>query len=371
MTAYLLGAYQGNRHLSIDNYFQYCQREIPVYLPEWRFSSIRPGCFSDDYFTHAVVPRSRAWNDNYLRWPLTLSRLRADVYHIVDHGLAWYSFFLNRGKTIITVHDLINLLVIRGRLPLTPIPPRLRTLIKATAHLIQKSDAIVCVSQNTADTVMAELSVPAKRIHVVHNIVPQVFKPVSCEERVRARRVLLAGAESLILHVGKPSRYKNRLGVLKIFGLIDRDRPGSRLVLTSEEITPEEQSFLKGKSWASSVSVLKPEQQTDLRLLYGASDLLLFPSLYEGFGWPPLEAMACGCPVIASSAGSLAEVVGDAAITIADPLDSQAFARAACRVLQESSLAAQLRAAGLKRAANFTPEKLTPQLAEVYKTVAA
>jgi glycosyltransferase involved in cell wall biosynthesis len=218
---------------------------------------------------------------------------------------------------------------------------------------------------------MAELSVPAARIHVVHNIVPQVFRPVSREERARTRRALLADAESVILHVGKPSRYKNRLGVLKIFDLLHAQKPTCRLVLTSEELNKEERSFIKNKIWAGAVSVIKPERQEDLRMLYGASDLLLFPSLYEGFGWPPLEAMACGCPVIASSAGSLGEVVGDAGITIDDPFDAQRFSEAAYRVLRQPSLAMQLRLAGLKRAANFTAEKLAPQLAEVYKMVAA
>jgi glycosyltransferase involved in cell wall biosynthesis len=218
---------------------------------------------------------------------------------------------------------------------------------------------------------MAELSVPAKRIHVVHNIVPQVFRPISCEERARTRRTLLADAESVILHVGKPSRYKNRLGVLKIFDLLQQKNPASRLLLTSEELDHDERRFVKNKIWAASVSVIKPERQEDLRLLYGVSDLLLFPSLYEGFGWPPLEAMACGCPVIASSAGSLGEVVGEAGITIDNPFDALRFADAAYSLLQEPSLALQLREAGLKRAANFTAEKLAPQLAEVYKTVGA
>jgi glycosyltransferase involved in cell wall biosynthesis len=371
MTAYLLGAYQGNRHLSIDNYFQYCQREIPAYLPGWSLVSSRPGHFSNGYVKPSVVPRLRAWNDNYLRWPFTLSSLQADVYHIVDHGLAWYRFFLKKGKTIITVHDLINLLVIRGRLDLAPVPPMLRALIKATVQQIQTADAIVCVSQNTADTVAAELSVPTSKIYVVHNIVPNVFRPVSNEERIRTRKSLLGDPENVILHVGKSSSYKNRLGVLRTFELVHRRMPGTRLVITSQGLTPDEKSFLKDKACAGAISVIIPERQEDLRRLYGAADVLVFPSLYEGFGWPPLEAMACGCPVVVSTAGSLGEVVSDAGLRIADPLDFQGFAEATTRVLREPSLAAQLRAEGLKRAQEFSPEKLTPRLADVYRTVVA
>lgn len=109
-----------------------------------------------------------------------------------------------------------------------------------------------------------------------------------------------------------------------------------------------------------------PEE--DLVALYNMADVFVFPSLYEGFGMPPLEAMACGTPVVCSNAASLPEVVGDAALTV-DPYDVEALAQAVCRVLIEPDLAADLRGRGLGRAARFTWERTARETVEVYRQV--
>jgi glycosyltransferase involved in cell wall biosynthesis len=108
--------------------------------------------------------------------------------------------------------------------------------------------------------------------------------------------------------------------------------------------------------------------QGDLARFYSAADVFVFPSLYEGFGMPPLEAMACGAPVAASNAASLPEVVGDAALLF-DPLDVEAIAATILRVLGDEALAGDLRARGLARAAQFTWERAARDTAAVYERV--
>jgi glycosyltransferase involved in cell wall biosynthesis len=108
--------------------------------------------------------------------------------------------------------------------------------------------------------------------------------------------------------------------------------------------------------------------QEDLATLYSAVDVFVFPSLYEGFGMPPLEAMACGAPVICSNAASLLEVVGDAAITLA-PLDVEGWADAICEILSNNTLRQDLQARGLRRASQFTWERTALETMAVYEKV--
>ena len=108
--------------------------------------------------------------------------------------------------------------------------------------------------------------------------------------------------------------------------------------------------------------------EADLPALYSAADLFVFPSLYEGFGLPPLEAMACGTPVVCSNSSSLPEVVGDAAVTV-DPYDVEALAQAMHRVLSDANLRDELRAKGLARTAQFTWERTARETWRVYEKV--
>jgi len=334
--AYLLGAYPGNTHISINNYFDYCRGSLERYLGSgWEFSALRPGEFGDQHFMKSDVGRGQAWKELYVEWPLALRKLRGDVFHIVDQGLAWYRFFLPAGKTVVTVHDLINVMNVRGRISLGALPFRRRQMLKLSVSQMQKADAIICVSSATAEDVTRELGIAKTRVHVIYNIIPGVFSPMPEQERLAARRRLYGDAGYAILHVGKPTAYKNRIGVLRAFELIHRTLPESKLLLTSQALTSEEEEFLKGKDCAAAVEVRQPAQQEELRELYCAADVFLFPSITEGFGWPPVEAMACGCPVVSSIGGSLAEVVGQGAVRMPDPMDARALADAVMEILKD------------------------------------
>lgn len=368
--AYLLGAYPGNTHISIDNYFAYCRGSLERYLGAgWQFSALRPGSFGDDHFLKTDVARAQAWKELYFDWPLTLRKLHGDVFHIVDQGLAWYRLLLPAGKTIITVHDLINVMNLRGRSSLGPLPWRRRQMLKLSIRQMQQADAIICVSSATAEDVTRELRIPAARVHVIYNIIPGVFSPLPEQQRLAARQRLYGDAGYAVLHVGKPTAYKNRIGVLRAFELIHKALPESKLLLTSQALTPEEEEFLKGRPCAPAVDVRQPAQQEDLRELYCAADVFIFPSITEGFGWPPVEAMACGCPVVSSIGGSLSEVVGDGAVRMQDPLDARAFADAVIEILQDKLAAHQCRDRGLANARRFSETVLGPQLADLYSEV--
>lgn len=366
----LLGPYAGNGHISIINYFNFYRRELPQILPQGRLQVAAPGNLSEfDPATPTTKTRAEAWKENYLAWPWQLTKLRGDLFHIVDQGLGWYGRFLFGGRQVITVHDLIAYLACEGKLDVAP-PMAWRThFVYECIRQIRKMDHIICVSQGTADLVVRELAIPAERISVIHHHIDAVFCPLSAEDRITARQRWYGDAEYAVIHVGKSTVYKNRIGAIKAFAVLQRRLKNARLFLVHGGPDPEETAFLSGSACSSAIAFLPAISAEDLRSFYGAADVLVFPSLYEGFGWPPVEAMACGCPVVCSTRASLREIVGDAALTVEDPHDHQLLADKIHEILTDNRTSQDLRNRGFARVQNFSSEKALQSVSAVYSRV--
>jgi glycosyltransferase involved in cell wall biosynthesis len=291
------------------------------------------------------------------------------LVHIVDQGLAWYSGFVTGGKRLITVHDLIAYMTMQGQLDLRDLPRRRQWLVSKCVQYIRSADHLVSVSECTAGHLMSQLNIPASRISVVPNVIEANLYPLTPEQRTAARAEWFGDSEYVVVHVGKVTPYKNRIGALRAFGKLHVELPGARMFLVHGSPDSEECAFLRETPAASAITFLSPIKREDLRRFYGAADVLIFPSLYEGFGWPPLEAMACGCPVVCTTRGSLREVVGEAAVTVDDPHDHRLLAEAMARVLTEDSLSRDLRSRGLERVKRYAPEDRLREMADVYRLV--
>ena len=113
---HLLGIYEANGHLSIRNYYDYCIAELPPCLPGWVINSSKPGRNRQDFVPGNRVDRRQSWFENYVDWPLKLRSLHSGIFHIIDQGIAWYRSFLTTGKTVVTVNDLINVMILNGHL---------------------------------------------------------------------------------------------------------------------------------------------------------------------------------------------------------------------------------------------------------------
>ncbi len=316
------------------------------------------------------MPRRTAWVQNYLRWPVELTSLRSECFHIVDQGLMWYARFLRGGRILGSVHDLIAHLTIQGKLDLEPPPAKRKIIIRESIRQLCRLERIISISQHTADLLVREFQIPAQRIVVVHNHLDPVFTPMNEPERAVARQRFFGSSEYVVIHVGKASSYKNRLGALKAFDLLRQRLPAARMFLVHGPPNAQEAEFVAESGCANAVSFLPSISNEDLRQFYGAADVLIFPSFYEGFGWPPLEAMGCGCPVVSTTCASLAEVVGGAALTLDDPNDHQRIADLAYSILTETTTATDLRDRGRARAKLFAPEIALNRVAEVYRSMA-
>ena len=365
MKAVLLGPHPQNGSYSTTYYFNFYSSRLPALLPGWDVGGGCPGGPEAAGRGGNIAARTR-W-ENFVAWPVQLRNIRADLWHVMDQGLAWYSTFLKKGRRLITVHDLIAYMTVKGLLNLSAIPHRRRLLVSECIRNIRSADHIVSVSECTAAGLVSLLGIPARKITVVSNVLESDFSSLSADQRIVARAKWFPDADYAVIHVGKSSSYKNRIGALRAFDKLHKTLPGARMFLVHGNPDQEEARFLNESSSRGAVQFLPNLTRPDLREFYGAADVLIFPSLYEGFGWPPLEAMACGCPVVCTTRGSLGEVVGDAALTVQDPHDHASLANALRMILLEDSLVRDLRSRGLDRVKMFAPTKLLGQMAEVYR----
>jgi|SRR5579871_982185 len=367
MKALLLGPHPGHGSFSIDNYFAFYAGALPKALPDWEIVGKLPGRPRLAGGASTRLQRLRVQWENFVRWPLHLTISRGDLIHILDQGLAWYGEFVNGGRRLISIHDLINYMISKGSLDFGSCTQRRKLLLSRCVRQIQAAHHLVSVSNCTAGHLVSMLEIPASKITVVPNVLEDDLSPLQDQERRVARRRWFGDAEYVVIHVGKASAYKNRIGAMRSFGLLHEGLPLARLFLVHGRPDAEETAFLKESSARDAIKFLPPMTREELRQFYGAADALIFPSLYEGFGWPPLEAMACGCPVVCTTRGSLREVVGDAALTTDDPHDHRALAEQLRLILRDGTAARHLQRRGFARAKCFTASTILPQMADVYR----
>ena len=297
-----------------------------------------------------------------------LARLIAkqrSIVHLPNQHFARYTLFLNQ-PFIVTVHDLARLCI-----GFDPETISERILLKFDKRHIKKAAHIIAVSHHTKSDLIEQLKIPGDKITVIYNGVDQdVFKP-----RHTMPHFLGQVETQYVLYVGSERPRKNLGRLFEAFALLKRDFPGLKLVKVgvpgrSERFRSKTMKELKRLGLIGEVIFPGYASDLDLARYYSAAALLAFPSLYEGFGLPPLEAMACGCPVVTSNTSSLPEVVGDAGVMV-DPYDTAALARAIKQVLTDSELRNNLVAKGRERARRFSWQKTAQLTGRVYEKIAA
>ena len=265
-----------------------------------------------------------------------------DTLHIVDPGNLIYLPYLTARRVIVTVHDMIPHLAARGELPGRPAGAARNWYLARLRHLLPRCDRIICVSAATRADLLRLVPLAPERVEVIHNaqVQPLAVAQAGAGEQIRMRLGIPPGAP-LLLHIGR-NFYKNRSAVLQVLARLRKDRPETRLVLVGA--TPEDSG--------AGVVVVPQATAEDLSALYAAANLLLFPSLSEGFGLPVIEAQAAGLPVICSDRGSLPEVAGEGAL-LCPPDDIEGLANAARRVLGQPALRARLVTNGYRNVTRF------------------
>lgn len=285
---------------------------------------------------------------------------RVALYHATDFTLPPT---LPQTRTLLTVHDLSFV-----RVPETASPPLKAYLDAVVPRSVRRADHVLADSQATCDDLAALYDVPRSKITVLLSGVDTRFAPVSDSaelNRVRERYAL--PHSPFILSVGTVQPRKNYVRLIEALAILRAEYPSLSLVIAGGRGWLEDPIYeaLDRFNLRGAVTFTGFADDVDLPAIYTLAHVVALPSLYEGFGLPVLEAMACGTPVVTSNVSSLPEVAGDAALLI-DPLDVHTLTAALRQLLTDENLRADLRARGLARATAFTWERSARQLLEVY-----
>ncbi|AFZ27937.1 glycosyltransferase [Cylindrospermum stagnale PCC 7417] len=242
----------------------------------------------------------------------------ADVVHICDHGNAVYTKYLQNIPHIVTCHDLLSVRSGLGEFPEYRTGWTGKILQQMMMNGLKKAQKIACVSEQTRRDLLRLSSLPESAISLIYMGLNYPYTPMTSREYKQHLEALKVPHDCpFILHVGANHWYKNRLGVLSIFyHLLQLRPPDFYLVMVGKPLTDEMHKFINMHNLTHKVIELVGVDNENLRALYSAATALMFPSFYEGFGWPIIEAQACGCPVFTSNRAPMNDVGGEAAIYI-------------------------------------------------------
>ena len=295
--------------------------------------------------------------------PLAVRREGLDLFHAPHYVLP----ALTPSKSVVTIHDCIHLMFPDYRRHWLG-HAFAKTLLHTAAH---KSDRIFTVSEQSKRDILKFFSVPPEKIVVTPNAIDDRFSTPPSEEHVVNTRERYQLSHSYLLYVGNIKPHKNLERLIEAFHLVrQQGRSELELIIIGDEIS-KLQSLRRAVHKYDIHRYVRffgyvPDKT--LAVLYRLAALFVFPSLYEGFGLPPLEAMASGTPVVTSNLSSLPEVVGDAAILV-DPYKAESIADGIITVLRSTHLRDELSRRGLERVKEFSWARSVHRVREIYGEV--
>ncbi len=291
-----------------------------------------------------------------------LHREKCDLVHFTHFNLPIFY----RGAFVVTIHD-TTISFFPGK-KMNSWWQRLAYRI-VIRHAVHAAKRVITVSQNTSQDVQKLFGVPASKISVVPNGIGSEFRPDSDAEKQAVKKKFSLG-EKFLLYTGNWREHKNLVGLLQAFRKILDTQPSLQLVITGrpDPHYPEVQETISKLGLHDSVKLLGLVDFSDLVRLYGAASVYTFPSLYEGFGLPPLEAMSCGTPVAASRVSAIPEVCGEGALYF-DPRDIDDMAKKILQLLTDDSLRQNLIANGKKQIQQFSWDTAAAETLKILRSV--
>lgn len=315
-------------------------------------------------FVRTLVTQPVFSMSSQLSWAREVNQGELDIFHSPHFVLP----LLFAPNSVVTIHDLIPLLF-PGNLRSKAAQMYYTTMIKLTT---KRAERIVAVSNRTKEDLITHLGISAGKITVIPEAADERYRPLDKKEGDFRAVLKKYASHQFLLYVGNYKPHKNLIRLVEAFHEAGPDLPkGAQLVIVGprDKRYPEVSRLVKKLGLEKSVVLAGYVSEEELLILYNSATALIFPSLYEGFGLPPLEAMASGLPVISSNLSSLPEVVGRAALLI-NPEDVDEIKNAIVGIFGEEELRRDLRKKGLARARRFSWKKTAEMTLQVYQEVA-
>jgi glycosyltransferase involved in cell wall biosynthesis len=319
------------------------------------------------------VPSFAARNENIekviweqLTAPNAARNAGVDLYHVPYFAPPLFP----HTPTIATIHDVIPM-----RLPAYQLGGKVKAYMKLVSYAAHRATMVITVSQHAKQDMIDALKIPPERIRVIYEAAGDEYHPITDPEILAEARARYGISERYIFYLGGLDQRKNVPQLIHAFAHLYAQIGDSHLQLVISgnpdkqrgPLFPDPRPIAADLGMSEQI-IFRFIEDEDKPAIYSGASLFVFPSLYEGFGLPPLEAMGCGAPVVCSNRTSLPEVVGDAAISI-DPEDTQALTEAMHQILTNSTLQADLRARSLRQAAQFSWSKTAQETLAVYQEV--
>ncbi len=299
------------------------------------------------------------------KYPIILKKTDLDLIHYTNFNSP---IFFTSIPSVATIHDL-TLWFFPGRGQKSWFRRMIyRLVIKRTC---ENAKRIIAITKKTKQDIVELLGINPEKITVIYEAVPSNYKVVNNDQKIKKLKHKFNISKPYVMYVGQWREHKNIVRMIRAFSLLSR-RYGVdyQLVMVGrvDNRYPQVMATIKELGLTNQVVFTGYVPDSELPYIYNGAEFFVWPSLYEGFGLPPLEAMACGVPVVSSNASCMPEVLGDAAYYF-DPLSVEAIAKAMADVASSYALKRELRLKGLRQAKKYSFEKATKQTSNMYKQV--
>ena len=371
---HLVANYRPDGQLSMQRYADCLERGlreagVPVEM-------IRPepilGRFAG---SNQILAKWLGYVDKLILFPLRLRSVLASPYslvHITDHSNAFWVPHTGRTQTLITCHDMMAILSAQGKIAQNRTRLSGRLLQRHILNGLRQARHMICISHNTEKDLRDLVPCDGRDIRTILYQLNHDYQPLSraTATELATRHGIPFGEGPVILYVGNNSWYKNRDGMLRAFKLVAAQHQEATLLVIGDPFNEKQLAFLSENGLENRVRHTHPVNSEVLAAAYSLASVFLFPSYYEGFGWPPIEAQACGCPVVSTHGGALGEVLGDSAL-IADPDDHSQLANHLLEVLRNPQTRDRLVAAGQRNVERFRPPRMVEDYLKRYRELLA